>query len=124
MSGLVTYFLRALRRRCPGCGNGPLYASWFRMHARCSACDRPLERQEEGYRVVAYFVNLVLSEFVLMAVLITWTVLAWPEPPWDRIQLVGAICMVLAPLALYPVSRALFLAADFYFRPQQVDDVD
>lgn len=124
MASLPQHVLRALRRRCPACGQGGLYASWFRLRSHCPACARPLERQEEGYRVVAYFVNLVFSEFVLMAILITWLVRTWPTPPWDRIQWVGAVAMVIAPLVLYPWSRALFLAADFYFRPQQVDDVD
>ncbi len=124
MPGFLTLVSRALRRRCPWCGTGALYASWFRMHPRCGHCGRQLEREEEGYRTVAYFLNLVLSEFVLMAVLVSWAVATWPTPPWDTIQIVGAVSMVIAPLALYPVSRALFIAADFHFRPQQRDDVD
>jgi uncharacterized protein (DUF983 family) len=121
---LPQYFGRALRLRCPACGVGPLYKSWFKLHERCANCGRRFERQEEGYRTVAYFVNLVFSEFVLMAILITWLVLTWPNPDWERVQLVGAVSMVVAPLLLYPVSRALFLAADFFFRPQDIDDVD
>lgn len=121
---LLQHLGRALRLRCPACGRGPLYRSWFTLHERCGACTRPFERQEEGYRVVAYFVNLVFSEFVLMAIIVTWIVAAWPDPDWARVQFVGAASMVIAPLLLYPLSRALFLATDFYFRPQDVDDVD
>jgi len=114
----------ALRMRCPACGVGKLYRSWFTLYDRCSHCHRPFERQEEGYRNVAYFVNLVFSEAVLMVILITWLVLAWPDPNWDRVQWVAALCVGIAPIVLYPLSRALFLAADFYFRPQNIDDVD
>ncbi|MBV8519621.1 MAG: hypothetical protein JO197_19675 [Acidobacteria bacterium] len=29
---------RGLRRRCPRCGEGPLFRRWIEVHERCSAC--------------------------------------------------------------------------------------
>jgi hypothetical protein len=42
-------FWRAERLRCPNCGGGPLFRSWFRMRPYCPACGLPLERGDQGY---------------------------------------------------------------------------
>jgi ribosomal protein S27AE len=33
-----TAVLRGLRRRCPRCGEGPLFKRWIAAYERCSAC--------------------------------------------------------------------------------------
>lgn len=115
---------RALRLRCPYCGQAPLYASWFRMHATCGACGRTLERQEEGYRAVSLFLNLVVAEAIFVVVLVTWIVASWPDVNWARIQWISVVAVCVSPMLTYPFSRAVFLAGDIHFRPQAVDDVD
>ena len=36
---------RGWRRRCPHCGRGPLFATWFRMATECSECRLRFERR-------------------------------------------------------------------------------
>lgn len=36
--------VRGLCRRCPHCGRGPLFRTWFKLHERCSVCDFKYER--------------------------------------------------------------------------------
>lgn len=108
---------RAIRLRCPQCGQVPAFETWFRLRPACPACGTVLERNEEGYRVAAYFFNLVLAEGVFVVLLGVWLVATWPDPPWTAIQYVAALSMVVAPFALYPISRGLFLAVDLYVRP-------
>lgn len=33
-----TSLRRGVQRRCPNCGQGLLFAGWFRMHRDCAAC--------------------------------------------------------------------------------------
>ena len=33
-----TVLWRGVRRRCPHCGQGPLFARWIRFHPRCPRC--------------------------------------------------------------------------------------
>ena len=114
---------RGLRLRCPNCGGGPIFQSWFRMRPYCPACGLPLERGEQGYQVGLYMFNIVASELsfalVFLAVLL-WT---WPSPPWKLLQYGGIALMLLAPLLFYPFSKTLFLAFDLLFRPATPDEL-
>ena len=33
-----TVLWRGVRRRCPHCGEGPLFSRWIKFHPRCSRC--------------------------------------------------------------------------------------
>ena len=47
---------RALRLRCPRCGETPLFTGWFAMPPRCAFCGIRFERAQ-GYFVGAIYVN-------------------------------------------------------------------
>lgn len=114
MSGLA----RAIRLRCPNCGQGRVMASWFGIHERCPACGLRYERDEENeYWLGAYTLNFIATEVVFAGGLLVVLVLTWPTPPWSAIVWVGAAQMVLTPIAFYPFSKALWLAIDLTFRP-------
>ena len=121
---LGTLLSRGLRLRCPNCGKGKLYLSWFKMRDRCQACGVVLERQEEGYRAVSLFMNVVVAEAIFVVVLVTWIVLSWPDVNWTTVQWVSVAAVMVSPVLTYPFSRAVFLAGDMRFRPQVTDDVD
>ena len=38
LPGTARLFARAVRLRCPNCGRGKLFESWFRMHDHCPIC--------------------------------------------------------------------------------------
>jgi len=112
---------RALLLRCPNCGSGGLFASWFKLRPACAGCGLVLER-EEGYFLGAMMFNLVAAETLFVLVLVGVILWTWPEPPWDALWIGGMAGMVLFPLALYPVSKTLWLAFDLMFRPTQRRD--
>jgi len=127
MSALVSrslrLFSRALRLRCPNCGQGRLFTSWLRMRERCPVCGLKLERGEEGYQVGSYMFNIVAAELVFAAVFLGAVVLTWPTPPWKALEYVGIALMVVAPFVFFPFSKTLFLAFDLLFRPAGSDDL-
>jgi uncharacterized protein (DUF983 family) len=49
-------FGRALLLRCPYCGEGRAFRTWFRMHNRCPSCRFVFER-EPGYFLGATYFN-------------------------------------------------------------------
>ena len=109
---------RALTRACPNCGGRPAFRSYWKYRERCPSCGIHLERGEHGYVVGTYMFNLVASELVFAAVMITWVVGTWPTPPWDALQWVGVSLMVLLPILFYPVAQSLFLAAHLFVLPR------
>ena len=111
-------FGRALRRRCPICGGGPLFTGWWKMAERCPSCDFLLGRGEPGYALGGTWFNLLAAEVVGVGVLIGVVVATWPTPPWDRLQIMAPLDAVLTPIIFYPFSKTLFLAFDLCIRPE------
>jgi uncharacterized protein (DUF983 family) len=107
---------RALRLRCPNCGRGRLLKSWFGLKSRCPACQVWLER-EEGYFLGAMALNLIVAEFLPFGLAAAIVLLTWPQPPWRALQVGVPLAMALFPVLLFPVSRGLWLALDWTFRP-------
>jgi uncharacterized protein (DUF983 family) len=110
-------FGRAFRLRCPNCGDGKPFISWFRMRSQCEVCGLAFERGEEGYQVGSYMFNIVASELVFATVFVAIVLATWPSPPWTLLQYGGIALMVVAPFALFPFTKTLFLAFDLTFRP-------
>ncbi len=109
-------FLRALALRCPACGSGGLFASWFSIRPACPCCGVWFER-EEGYFLGAMALNLIVAELLPAAVGVAWIVSTWPNPPWTVLQFVAPLAMGLSPLLFYPWSRTLWLTLDWTFHP-------
>jgi uncharacterized protein (DUF983 family) len=116
-------FWRALRLRCPNCGGGPIFRSWFRLRPYCPSCGLPLERGEQGYQVGSYMFNIVISELIFVLLFLGIVVLTWPSPPWRLLQYGGIALMILAPIIFFPFSKTLFLAFDLLFRPATKDEL-
>ena len=121
MNRAAELFGRALRLRCPACGGGPLYTSWFTMVPRCPGCELRLER-EEGYFLGAMLLNLVVAEGLFIVGFAAALVLTWPRPPWNLLTWVSLVAVVLFPLALYPLSRTVWLALDLLVHPVQAEE--
>ncbi len=110
----------AVRLRCPRCGGGPLFHHWLSMKDACPVCGLRAERGERGYVVGSYMFNIVFSELLFAGIFVAVVALTWPSPPWEYLQYGGAALMLVAPFALLPFCRTLFLAMDYIVRP----DVD
>lgn len=115
--------LRALRLRCPNCGGGPVFTSWFRMCPSCPSCGLRFDREPEGgYWVGSYTINLFVTEAVLAGVFAGGLALGWPAPAWGRIVAADVAAAVAFPALFFPFSRTLFLALDLAFRPREPGD--
>ena len=109
-------FGRALTARCPRCGARGLFASWFKLRPACPRCGLVLERGEHDYWLGAQMFNLVVSELLFVVAMTVLVIVRWPDVPWTFLQYGGVALMVLAPFALYPLSKTIWLAWDLAFR--------
>src|SRR5690242_160797 len=119
MTRRTRLFTRALLLRCPHCGGGGLFRHWFAMKEHCPTCGLSLAT---GNRVGAYIFNMAAAEVVLTAVLVTWIVRTWPNPPWDLLQYLAPLLMVLSPLLFYPFAKIAFVATDLAMHPRAEPD--
>jgi len=122
MGGMLLRFVRALRRRCPNCGAGPITASWFGIRPACPRCALRLDRGEEDYFLGAIVFNMAFAEGVFalgLGAVLLWT---YPNPPWNALYYGGIAGMIAAPIFFYPYSKLCWLAFDLGFRPPRPQD--
>ena len=89
----------------------------MRMRGECPVCGLELDRGESDYFYGAFLLNFVAAELVPVIVFVVALILTWPSPRWDVLTAVTAVLAVLAPIALYPTTKALWLALDLMLRP-------
>ena len=108
---------RALRLKCPMCGGGPVLRHWWKMREQCGNCQVNLERGESDYFIGSMMFNLVLSELLFAGILVIYLVAAWPRVSWEQMEVAIPLLMLLAPLALFPISKLFWFAFDLLLRP-------
>ena len=107
---------RALLLHCPRCGGGGIFHHWLKPRAQCPRCGIALDRGERDHWLGGYAVNLVASELIWAASMVTILVVRWPDVPWDFLTYGGATLMVVLPFFFFPFSRTIWLALDLAFR--------
>jgi uncharacterized protein (DUF983 family) len=107
--------IRALRLRCPLCGEGRLFRGWFAMQAQCPSCGASLER-EPGFYLGSIYINYGLTALLVAVV---YPVLLFRGVASNQVLLVAALAFtVVFPLLLFPWSRSLWLAFDQWYDPR------
>ena len=104
------FFRRALRRRCPQCGVGPLFRRFARLHERCGECAL-LFRRESGSQTGAMYLSAAVTEIVAAATaLALFFFTDWSTP----VALGVGVAIVLAfCYAFLPLSMALWTAIEY-----------
>jgi uncharacterized protein (DUF983 family) len=124
MKRAVFRFARALARRCPNCGGGPVIARVIHTVPVCPRCRLRLDRGEPDYFLGAIVFNMAFAEGLLALGLVVVLVWTWPNPPWDGLYYGGIAGLIVAPILFYPYSKLLWLAFDLIFRPLRPEDVE
>lgn len=114
-----TLFARALRLRCPVCGGHPILLSWFTVAPSCPVCGFHLDRDEPGYWLGSYTVNLFATEGVWVLFFVSGLVVTWPTVPWSGLLYGGLGVGILTPILLFPFTKTVYLAIDLSFRPPE-----
>jgi uncharacterized protein (DUF983 family) len=108
---------RGLRLRCPRCGEGKLYTTFFRMNRECPVCGLSFYR-ESGYYVGAMMINYGITAFIVLVVYFLSRLMPemWHVSPELKIATwMGAA--ILLSLLLVRTTRGLWLAFDYWVEP-------
>ena len=112
-------FLRAMRLRCPRCGNGKLYRGFITMNKRCGDCDLQFER-ESGFFLGAIYFNYGLTALIV-TVLYMAMFLSMRVSPFYLRAIPLAIAVVF-PLLFFRHARSLWLGFDFVIDPRNTNE--
>jgi uncharacterized protein (DUF983 family) len=111
-----------LLRRCPRCGQGKIFASFFTLCPRCPRCGFRFER-EEGYWTGAMIVNIAACEAWFAILFIAVIVATLPDIAWMPLLGVALLTNGLLPVFFYPWSKTIWMALDVYAHHDPRDDL-
>lgn len=101
--------LRGILRHCPYCGGDKIFRNWFTLKERCPNCNT-LFAHEDGYFLGSYVINLVLTSFIAMGVVL-WMLIA-SDFSVLQMQIAGVLLAVGLPLFLFPYSLSFWMTLD------------
>jgi uncharacterized protein (DUF983 family) len=115
---------RGLLRRCPLCGAGDLFESWFEVRDRCPRCNFPI-RREEGHWLGAVGINTIVTLGALVLTLLIAFTVSWNERRAAPIFIASFLVAGVTPLVFFGSSQTLWSAIDLAMRPLEPrDEVD
>lgn len=106
---IVTVLSRALRLRCPVCGQSSIARSPFRIRHHCPDC-RALFKREEGFFVGAILANVLTTEAVILLVCFIWLMVVGSS--YEAVLVGLFVVALLFPVAFYHHSWSLWLGFD------------
>ncbi|HKP71592.1 MAG TPA: DUF983 domain-containing protein [Pyrinomonadaceae bacterium] len=101
--------VRALRLRCPACGESSIIQSPFQIKHHCPAC-RALFKREDGFFVGAIMANVVTTEFVIIALYVL--LLPVIGASFQSVLTILFAVALVFPVAFYHHSWSLWLGFD------------
>lgn len=110
-SSIPLVIWRGLTKRCPSCGAGRLFGSWFKLNPACHRCGMDFDR-EPGWWIGAIIMNTAGAELLFGVYFVGGLVLTWPDVPWTPMMVGGLVLMATFPVFFYPFSKTLWLAVD------------
>jgi len=113
--------VRGLLRRCPLCGSGGCFRTWFEKEDRCPRCHFPLKR-EEGHWIGALGINTIVTFGLLALTLAIGFAIMWNDRRAAPIYIAGFAVAGLTPVLFFGSSQTLWSAIDLAMRPLEPDD--
>jgi uncharacterized protein (DUF983 family) len=114
---------RALRLRCPNCGKGRVLKSFNSVHHHCSVCGFRFMRSDDDYFSGAMFFGMMIGETLAVLAIGAAIWITYPNIPWDFLQYAIPVVLLGVMIALFPVSRVVWLAIDVMLRPVEASEL-
>ena len=110
---------RAVRLRCPVCGQAPMFQGLFRMAPRCTACGFQYEREPGYFLGSIYFSYGAIGLITMVALLVLQFVLHW-----DIVGILATLSVFIVACTVlgFRHARAFWLALDLTFDPPKSSD--
>lgn len=102
--------LNGLRKRCPRCGRGPLFRSWYTLFARCTDCGLDIEPTAGDTWGFMYLTTAGLTGVIIVGMMLIQP----PSQMWGAVAVLAvAVVLILGTL---PRRKALAIAFDYLTR--------
>jgi uncharacterized protein (DUF983 family) len=111
--GFVAAVGRALLLKCPRCGAGGVLNGWFKLRDRCTVCGLGLRRAPDSDEWFGgYFINLIISQLLMLVVVIGYVIWTWPAVPWNTVEVLTIAMIFVSSILSYPFSKLVWVAVE------------
>lgn len=111
---LVRLLWRAVRLRCPACGQAAIFRGWFAMNKSCAPCGKWFQR-DAGYFLGSIYFNYGVTGLLVTAI---YFALFFADVLSNEQTLaLLAVFVIVFPVWFFRYSRALWMAVDEWFDP-------
>lgn len=114
---------RALRLRCPHCGQGRVLKGFNEVQDHCAACGFRFTRSDDNYFSGAMFFGMLIGETLAVVIIGAGIWISYPDVPWGWLQYGIPVLLLAVMIALFPLSRVVWLAIDVMMRPVQPSEL-
>ena len=104
----------SFRLKCPQCGKGALFQTYFKMFTYCTQCNLKFER-ESGYFIGAMYLNYGAT--VLIAFPSYFLIETFTPIPFSVNLSIWMLFSAIFPILFYRYSKSLWLNFDYMFSP-------
>ncbi|MDE0425138.1 MAG: DUF983 domain-containing protein [Candidatus Poribacteria bacterium] len=102
----------SFRLKCPRCGKGALFQTFFKMFTHCTQCNLKFER-ESGYFIGAMYLNYGAT--VLIAFASYFLAERFTSIPFFLNLSIWGLFSAIFPIIFYRYSKSLWLNFDYTF---------
>ncbi len=117
----ATALARGIRLRCPACGAGRLFTSYYTVRERCAGCGLRFER-EAGYWLGAMWIALAVTELLFAGWFIGGMVVTWPDVAWTTLLVGGIALNVVVPTLGYRWAKTIWMGLHYAFVPADITE--
>jgi uncharacterized protein (DUF983 family) len=110
MSERLLFLRRALARKCPQCGEGPIFRAYARMHAECPVCGLRY-RREQGAQTGAMYLSAAVTE--VFAALVAVSLFLFTDLDAVPGLALGVPLVLLFCYGFLPVSMAVWTSVEY-----------
>ena len=104
----TTLMARGARKRCPRCGEGPLFKRFNIMHERCSVCDLKYLEEEGALFGTLFLVGRALFVFPLIVMIYFRSYV--PNPVWFYV-----VCAMMLFAVIYTLPQRSGMAVALHY---------
>ena len=108
--------LRGLVHRCPRCGAGHVFRSFFTLKERCPACGVRFIRHE-GFSLGSTTINMVVTFGLFLLIIIVGAIVTYPHINVVPVTIAGLAVAIIVPIVFYPSAQTVWAGLDLAMRP-------
>ena len=108
--------LRGLVHRCPRCGAGDVFRSFFTLKDRCPRCGMRFIRHE-GFSLGSTTINMVVTFGIFLSIIVIGAIVTYPDIAVVPVTIAGLAVAIVVPIVFYPSAQTIWSGLDLAMRP-------